>query len=168
MTIDKSTAPSESITEQRRKNGWNLTDGYHCYPNGRMYMVKDTGEPYVVGEYPSGGLTINLWIERSKRWGYLCSSPDANCAWKSLNSFERLDKVPDEEIPEWGRDQGTTQEYVSVPAGLGRARIRLPKETWEKMTATDIRDVFTTAEDPEQGDNSAHCLGLNDTLKGDR
>ncbi len=68
--------------------------GEHTLPNGRTYRIRDTGKPYMGGEYPSGGLLILAWSaatpEKEARWLYIDNSPDEECARAFLEGAVRL------------------------------------------------------------------------------
>lgn len=62
--------------------------------NGRRYRVADTGQPYIGGEYPSGGLLIWGWNPRRQDWDYIDNSPSQQCADHFLAAAERLAPLP--------------------------------------------------------------------------
>lgn len=58
--------------------------------NGRRYRVTDTGQPYVGGEYPSGGLLIRGWNPSRQDWDFIDHSPSQQCVDHFLTAAEKL------------------------------------------------------------------------------
>ena len=51
--------------------------------NGRTYRIINTGQPYVSGEYPTGGFVIQTWLPTGI-WSYIDNSPDMECVEQFL------------------------------------------------------------------------------------
>lgn len=62
----------------------------HELPNGRTYQVIDTRQPFVDGEYPSGGFVIKALLVHSNEWSYVDNSPDETCVQNFLRAAARL------------------------------------------------------------------------------
>lgn len=62
----------------------------HALANGRTYKVADTRQPYVDGEYPSGGFVIHALLVHSKEWSYIDNSPNEDCVQSFLRAAARL------------------------------------------------------------------------------
>lgn len=54
--------------------------------NGKKYQVWHTGNPYINGEYPTGGYTVLNWMPCYKEWILATISPNLEC----LEEFFRL------------------------------------------------------------------------------
>ena len=63
--------------------------GCHALENGRTYRISDTGQPYVKGEYPSGGFHIEALLS-SGAWSYIDNSPDLECVENFLRGVALL------------------------------------------------------------------------------
>jgi hypothetical protein len=63
----------------------------HTLPNGRKYRFLDTGREFKDGEYPSGGIRIDLW--HNGEWIFLDYSPSIDIANQFLKSAARLSKL---------------------------------------------------------------------------
>jgi hypothetical protein len=72
--------------------------GVHTLPNGRRYKITDTGQPYLSGEYPQGGLHIATWEPRlndgAGDWVYIDNAPDETCARDFLRLAAQLAPLP--------------------------------------------------------------------------
>lgn len=65
---------------------------------GSIYKIFNTGEPYVDGEYPTGGYDIHAYDRLSEEWRYIDNSPDFECLEACLKAFNR--KSPAQEYRE--------------------------------------------------------------------
>jgi hypothetical protein len=63
-------------------------------PNDRVYRLHYTKQPYVSGEYPTGGIIIQAWEPSMNSgtggWSFIDNSPDEECVNNFLKAMERL------------------------------------------------------------------------------
>ncbi len=55
--------------------------------NGKVFCVTDTKQPYINGEYPSGGFLIRI-LKSDDNWSFIDYSPNEECVANFLKASE--------------------------------------------------------------------------------